>query len=54
MKKDFEKIERLKSSANVAKDRLISIVSDLESIGAIRESKSLYTIVGNLEAWQNK
>ena len=52
--KDMQKIEILKSDASVAKDRLIKIAPELEDIGAIRESNSLYTIIGKLEAWQNK
>lgn len=54
MKKDIEEIRRLKLNADTAKDRLISIASDLESVGAVRESKTLYTIIGKLEYWQNK
>ncbi len=37
-----------------AKDRLISTMYELEAVGAIREAKSLGTIIGNLEAWQHK
>jgi len=52
--KNVVEIKRLKSSANVAKDRLISIASELEEYGAIRDSKSLFAIIGKLEYWQNK
>lgn len=52
--KDFERIKKLKENADIAKDRLIQIESDLKEIGAIREAKSLSTIIGRLEYWQNK
>jgi len=52
--KNIEEIEKLKSDANTAKDRLLSIASELEHYGAVRESKSLLTIIGKLEYWQNK
>lgn len=54
MKKDYDEIREMKLSANTAKERLINIQSRLEEAGAIREAKSLGTIIGNLEAWQNK
>ena len=47
-------IYRAKSDANTAKDRLISIEYELRDIGAIREANSLSTIIGKLEAWQNR
>lgn len=49
-----EQIEELKEEANVAKDRLIRIMYELEDIGAIREARSLETIIEKLEIWQNK
>lgn len=49
-----EEVRRLKMEANNAKERLMSIAAELEEMGAIRESKSLYTIIGKLETWQNK
>lgn len=52
--KDYESIRRLKAEANSPKSRLIEIMSRLEEQGAIRESKSLGTIIGQLEAWQNR
>lgn len=52
--KDREKIHRLKFDANSAKERLMQIASRLYDEGAIREAKSLETIIWNLEVWQNK
>ena len=49
-----DQIEELKEEANVAKDRLIKIMYELEDIGAIREARSLETIIEKLEIWQNK
>lgn len=49
-----EQVDRLKNEANNAKDRLISILYELEEIGAIREAQTLGTIIGKLETWQNK
>lgn len=54
MTKDFKEIKRLKDSASVAKEELGNIASRLEELGDIRDSKSLYTIIFKLEAWQNK
>ena len=54
MKKNYEEIEELKRSANVAKHRLIDIMYELEEIGAYREAHSLETIIEKLEIWQNK
>lgn len=54
-KEQREEIARLKNyDVCVAKDRLARVASELEEIGAIRESNSLMTIVYRLEAWQNK
>lgn len=53
--KNAKEIERLKNyDTEVAKDKLLNITSRLEDIGAIREAKSLYAIIGKLEAWQHK
>lgn len=49
-----EQVDKFKNEANSAKDRLISIQYGLEEIGAIREAQTLGTIIGKLEAWQNK
>lgn len=54
MKKNYEEIEQLKSEASVAKERLMQIADKLYNEGAIREAKSLETIIGKLEEWQNK
>ena len=53
MKNRFE-IAELKGEANIAKDRLIQIMNELEAKGAIREAHSLETIIIKLEGWQNK
>lgn len=52
--KNKAKIESLKADANTAKDRLMKIAEELYEAGAIREAKSLETIVVKLEVWQNK
>ena len=57
MNKSYERIERieyLKHKANHAKDELIFIADRLYEEGATGEAKSLETIIGKLEAWQNK
>lgn len=54
MKKNYEEIDHLKSEASMAKDRLIEIAGRLYEERAIREAKSLETIIGRLEDWQNK
>ena len=51
---DKERIESLKSDANSAKERLMNIAQELYQERAIREAKSLETIIAKLEAWQNK
>lgn len=46
--------ERLMSyDAGVAKSRLMDVMSRLEELGALRQAKSLGTIIGKLEAWQH-
>ena len=49
-----DKFERLKGEANVAKDRLANIASQLEELGYIRKSRSLMKIVFDIEEWQNR
>ena len=43
-----------KSRANEAKSRLMDIASALEDIGAIRDAKSLKTLIWKLECWQHR
>ena len=50
----LESIKRAHDEANTAKERLIGIMYDLESVGAIRQAQTLGTIIGKLEAWQHK
>lgn len=52
--KNTSELERLKASANTAKDRLIEIEEALREAGFIREANSLSAIIGKLEIWQNK
>lgn len=47
-------INECECAANVAKERLIEILDKLYEVGAIRKAKSLDTIIGKLEMWQNK
>ena len=54
MKKNYEEIEHLKSEASSPKDRLMVIANSLYDEGAVREAKSLETIIARLEEWQNK
>lgn len=49
-----ETIRKAHSEAESAKSRLISIMYELEEVGAIRQAKSLGTIIEKLETWQNK
>lgn len=46
-------IEKAKREANSPKDRLISILDELESAGATRDAKKIEKIVVMLELWQN-
>ena len=48
-----EIIEKAKSEANSPKDRLISILDELENAGATMDAKKLEKIVVMLELWQN-
>jgi len=50
----LKEIMRLKSEANTAKNRLGDIAGRLEELGAVRESKSLMTLIYKIEAWQHK
>lgn len=52
--KNMELLRQKQSEANVAKDRLISIMYELEEGGFIRQAKSLDTIITKLEIWQHK
>ena len=52
--KDAQRIEKLKSDANTPKHKLMEIVDKLYECGAVREAKSLETIIIKLEVWQNK
>ena len=55
MKPDPKTIENLKGyEANKAKSHLMNIVDQLMEAGAIREAKSLETIIKKLETWQHK
>ena len=49
-----ERIERIKNEVNTPKDKLIAFMWELEEIGAKRDAQTLGTIIGKLEAWQNK
>ena len=48
------KINVMQTEANEPKMHLIGIRNKLEEIGAIRQAKSLNTIIARLEAWQNR
>ncbi len=56
MTKDEKKreIAHIKNEACTPKSRLIELAYKLEEIGAIREKKSLESIIWKLELWQNK
>lgn len=56
MTKDEKKreIAHIKNEACTPKSRLIELAYKLEEIGAIREQKSLESIIWKLELWQNK
>ena len=49
-----EAIRTAQNEAEKAKMRLLQIMGELEEAGAIRQAKSLETIIARLEAWQNK
>lgn len=51
IKKD---VERLKSEANTAKEKLMRISNELWELKDFRDAKSLMTIIEKLEIWQNK
>lgn len=49
-------VQKAKAEANSPKDKLISILHELEEYGtsgAIREAKKLEAIIIKLEIWQN-
>ena len=52
--KDKQRIEQLKSDVNTPKHKLMEIVDKLYECGAVREARSLETIIARLEIWQNK
>ena len=52
--KDKQRIEQLKSDANAPKHKLMEIADKLYEYGAMREARSLETIIARLEIWQNK
>ena len=56
MTKDEKRAEiaHIKNEACSPKSRLMELASRLEELGAIRESKSLESIIWKLEIWQNK
>ena len=49
-----EALRNANNTINTAKDRLLSIVWELEEAGLKRKAKSLYRLVGELELWQHK
>lgn len=49
-----EIVMEAQSEANMAKERLMRIADKLYEAGAIRQAKSLETIIKKLEIWQNK
>ena len=50
--KKRHKINVIQAEANEPKMHLIGIRNKLEDIGAMRQAKSLNTIIARLEAWQ--
>ena len=50
----LEVIRKAQDEANTAKNRLIDITYELLEVGAVRQAKSLETIIGKLEAWQHR
>lgn len=53
MTRKQEEIERVIHEVNSAKSRLLTLAGRLDYVGARRQAKSLYTIIGRLEAWQS-
>ena len=47
-------INHIKSEASTPKSRLMELAYKLEEVGAVREQKSLESIIWKLELWQNK
>lgn len=56
MTKDEKKcdIAHIKNEACTPKSRLMELAERLNELGAIREAKSLESIIWKLEIWQNK
>lgn len=52
--KDMERLNELQGKANKAKNALIDLEWELREAGFERKANSLSTIIGKLEAWQNK
>lgn len=53
--KDYERREHLKNyEANVIKDKIISLASELEAMGFKRDANTLNRIGQDLEIWQHK
>lgn len=50
-KRDY--VDHIKNEACTPKSRLMEIAEKLGEIGAIREQKSLESIIWKLEIWQN-
>lgn len=46
-------VQKAKTDANSPKDKLISILNELEECGATKEAKKLEKIIISLEIWQN-
>ena len=55
MAKDYQARDQIKGyEINVIKERLMSNANELEEMGFKRDAKTLWRIVGELEAWQHK
>ena len=51
-KRDY--VDHIKREACTPKSRLMELAFKLEEVGAVREQKSLESIIWKLELWQNK
>ena len=47
-------VAHIKNEACTPKSRLMELALRLEEVGAVREQKSLESIIWKLEVWQNK
>lgn len=47
-------VDHIKREACMPKSRLMELAYKLEEVGAVREQKSLESIIWKLELWQNK